>query len=122
MITTLCVSCNRPAPEFDRYQELAAEVLHHIADGVTIIRLVNQGIDAKKKQVPEMATGWVATATSLIHRASDFREQVLLESQRSIHGDCDAWKIPHRRLNALTVELDFMRRDLIGHFVPVWNR
>lgn len=116
MISTLCTSCNRPAPEYDSYQSLAQNILVQIAQGITIIRWVNQKIESTRKDVPVKATQWVADAETYIHSASDFREaQPRMET---VHADCPEWKQTTRRLNALTIELDFMRRDLIGHFVP----
>lgn len=118
MITTLCISCNRPAPEFDQYQELAASMMSQIASGVTIIRMISQGIASQKKSAIERAVDWVEHAEKLIHEASDYREQIPMINMETIHDGCDAWRLTHRRVNALAIDLDFMRRDLIGHFVP----
>lgn len=118
MITTLCISCNRPAPEFDRYQEIAADVLSQIAAGVTIIRLVSQGNDAQRKSIPERASLWASAAKDILHHGNDLREQFTETNNVSVHSDCTGWKVVFRRVNALLLELDFMRRDLIGHFVP----
>lgn len=118
MITTLCISCNRPAPEFDQYQELAAHLMSQIASGVTIIRQISQGVDAHKKSAIGRAADWVEHAEKLIHEATDYREMVSEVGSSSIHSGCDSWKQTHRRVNSLAIDLDFMRRDLIGHFVP----
>lgn len=118
MIKTLCMSCNRPAPEFDSYQEIAADILSQIAAGITIIRLINQGTEAQKKTIPEVARRWVEDTMETLHLGNDLREMFAEENPRTVHRDCANWKIVHRRVNALLVELDYMRRDLIGHFVP----
>lgn len=120
MISTLCTSCNRPAPEYDRYQELVQNVLAQMAQGVTVIRLVSQGVDAKKEKIPQIATEWCTVALDFIHQTADYREMVSETNgmSDSPHAGCAEWKQTYRRMNALAMDLDFMRRDLIGHFVP----
>lgn len=110
MQTTLCPSCNAPAPEYDKYQDLAHEVLSTIAAGVTIMRLTNEGSDAAKAQLGERSHKWIERATDDLHRGNDMRESFADENSRSVHRECDAWKITQRRLNALLMELDYVRR------------
>ena len=113
MITTLCISCNKPAPEFDAYQELAAELLSQIAAGITLIRIANQRIAAKIKDLPHDAEDWMKAAEEILHRGNDYREMVA--EATIVHQDCDAWKVTYRRMTALCVDLDFERRELITH-------
>lgn len=118
MQATLCISCNAPAPEFDDYQALSAEVMSTITQAVTIIRITNEGSDAGKKRLPETAATWMDRAMADLHRGNDLREIFADTNRSTVHRECDAWKVTYRRLNALLVELDYVRRSLIGAMYP----
>lgn len=118
MLTTLCLSCNAPAPQFDAYQELSAEILSVIASGVTIVRMTNEGTDLQKKGLPDRSSIWMDRAVAALHRGNDMRELFAEVNRTNPHAECDAWKITYRRLNGLLVELDYLRRGLIGVMYP----
>jgi hypothetical protein len=119
---SLCISCNRPAEEFDAYEALTAHLMSQIAAGVSIIRSISTGNESQKGSAINSAAIWVVDAARLIGEATDYREMIADIDSRSIHAQCAAWKITYRRVNALAVDIDFMRRDLIGHFVPGFQR
>jgi hypothetical protein len=102
----LCISCNRPAPEFDRYAALTQEVLITIVDGVTLLRLSQLGTTDQKKHLHYEASDWQTVARHVIDLGNDYRE---MKEITTTHADCDAWKLTFRRMNSLLRELDFMR-------------
>lgn len=118
MIVTLCTNCNRPAPQYDEYQWLVQNLLVHIAAGVTIIRIISWDL-AAKKTIPTVASDWVDSALDHIHEGNDLKEKLNQGSEeQALHSSCPEWKQMTRRMNTLLSDLDFMRQDLIGHFVP----
>lgn len=101
METTLCVSCNRPAPEFDKYADLAHTMLSVMAAGITLLRLSQE----KPREIPRGLAQWKVEANTTLHLGNDFTQE--RHQAKSIHEDCDAWKSCYRRINALLRDLHF---------------
>lgn len=108
MEQTLCISCNRPAPEFDRYKDLAHTLLSVMASGITLMRMSQES----PRETPRGLTQWKTEANATIHLGNDFRDEV--NQNATVHRDCDAWKITTRRINALCRDLHFELRLVRG--------
>lgn len=105
---TLCISCNRPAPEFDKYADLISTLLSIMASGITLLRLSQE----KPREVPHGLLEWKLDANAALHLGNDFTQE--RHQTRTIHSECDAWKITYRRVNALLRDLHFELRLVQG--------
>lgn len=108
METTLCISCNRPASEFDKYKDLVHTLLSVMAQGITMLRKSQEN----PKDIPPGLTHWKVEANSTLGLGNDFRDE--LNQKPSVHRDCDAWKILTRRINSLLRDLHFELRLVRG--------
>lgn len=106
--STLCISCNRPAPEFDRYKDLVHTLLSVMASGITVLRLSQEF----PRETPRGLTSWKTDARATILLGNDFRDEI--NQTATVHRDCDSWKILTRRINALCRDLHFELRLMQG--------